>query len=384
MISVVIMAGGKGERFWPKSRTSLPKQFLSLTNDGKSMIQHTVERLEGLVEIENIYVVTNELYEGLIIEHIPNLPLDNIIVEPEAKNTAPCIGLAAIHIAKKNPNSKMIVLPSDHLIKFNEIFLDTLRSGLEIVEEEGTIVTIGITPNYPETGYGYINFKKGVSPHEITNAYEVLRFVEKPDLEIAKQYLTSGEYLWNSGMFIWKVSTILKCFEDLLPKVYIGLKEIERTINTENYLETLKKVFSEIPSESIDYGIMEKAKNIYVIPGNFGWDDVGSWLSLERINKTNQDGNIIDEGYCELSVNDTVVQSTYVDSNGVADFYLDADDLDKGEQIIKIEYFTKYNEAINYCYFKISCDGEYDERPAVPILLLVSSIFKLFLAILIS
>ena len=310
MISVVIMAGGKGERFWPKSRTNLPKQFLSLTNDGKSMIQHTVERLEGLVELENVYVVTNKLYEDLIVEHIPNLPLENIIIEPEAKNTAPCIGLAAIYIAKKNPESKMIVLPSDHLIKFNEIFLDTLRSALEVVEDDGNIVTIGITPNYPETGYGYINFKKGVSPHEITNAYEVLRFVEKPDLERAKQYLTSGEYLWNSGMFIWKVSTILKCFEDFLPEIYTGLKEIETTIYTEKYLEILKKVFSEIPSESIDYGIMEKAKNIYVIPGNFGWDDVGSWLSLERINNTNQDGNIISGNVVTVKTKNSIIQGS--------------------------------------------------------------------------
>ena len=310
MISVVIMAGGKGERFWPKSRTNLPKQFLSLTNDGKSMIQHTVERLEGLVELENVYVVTNKLYEELIVEHIPNLPLENIIIEPEAKNTAPCIGLAAVHIAKKNPESKMIVLPSDHLIKFNEIFLDTLRSALEVVEDDGNIVTIGITPNYPETGYGYINFKKGVSPHEITNAYEVLRFVEKPDLERAKQYLTSGEYLWNSGMFIWKVSTILKCFEDFLPEIYTGLKEIEVAVNTEKYLETLKKVFSEIPSESIDYGIMEKAKNIYVIPGNFGWDDVGSWLSLERINNTNQDGNIISGNVVTVKTKNSIIQGS--------------------------------------------------------------------------
>ena len=310
MISVVIMAGGKGERFWPKSRTNLPKQFLSLTDDGKSMIQHTVERLRGLVEIENIYVVTNKLYESLIIEHIPNLPFENIIIEPESKNTAPCIGLAAVHIAKKDPESKMIVLPSDHLIKFNEIFLDTLRIGLDVVEDGESIVTIGITPNYPETGYGYINFKKGVLTHELTNVYEVLKFVEKPNLEKAKQYLTSGEYLWNSGMFIWKVSTILKCFEELLPEVYAGLKEIESKLNTEEYLETLKKVFSEIPSESIDYGIMEKAKNIYVIPGNFGWDDVGSWLSLERINNTDHDGNIISGNVVTINTKNSIIQGS--------------------------------------------------------------------------
>ena len=164
MISAVIMAGGKGERFWPRSRTNLPKQFLSLTDDGKSMIQHTVDRLKDLVSIENTYIVTNEMYKDLILEHLPNLPIENIIIEPEAKNTAPCIGLAAVHIAKKNPDSKMIVLPADHLIKFNELFLDTLETALEAINDGENIVTIGITPSYPETGYGYINFKKGDSP----------------------------------------------------------------------------------------------------------------------------------------------------------------------------------------------------------------------------
>ena len=183
MISVVIMAGGKGERFWPKSRINSPKQFLSLTDDGKSMIQHTVERLKDIVEFENIYVVTNELYKGLVNEHIPEIPKENIIVEPVAKNTAPCIGLAAIHIAKKNPESKMIVLPADHLIKFNEIFTDTLRTALDVVENGDNLATIGITPNYPETGYGYINFKRGDSLPNIKNVYEVLKFEEKPNIE---------------------------------------------------------------------------------------------------------------------------------------------------------------------------------------------------------
>ena len=183
MISVVIMAGGKGERFWPKSRINSPKQFLSLTDDGKSMIQHTVERLKDIVEFENIYVVTNELYKGLVNEHIPEIPKENIIVEPVAKNTAPCIGLAAIHIAKKDPESKMIVLPADHLIKFNEIFTDTLRTALDVVENGDNLATIGITPNYPETGYGYINFKRGDSLPNIKNVYEVLKFEEKPNIE---------------------------------------------------------------------------------------------------------------------------------------------------------------------------------------------------------
>ena len=310
MISVVIMAGGKGERFWPKSRMNMPKQFLSLTDDGKSMIQHTVERLKGLVDIQNMYIVTNEIYKDLVLEHIPDIPKENIIIEPVAKNTAPCIGLAAIHIAKKNPDSKMIILPSDHLIKFNEIFIDTLKIALDVVEKGDNLATIGITPNYPETGYGYINFTKGESFKDSANIYEVLRFVEKPNLEKAKEYLTSGEYLWNSGIFVLKASTILKNFKEYLPEIYEGLQKIGESINTGKYEEVLKKEFPNLPSESIDYGIMEKAKNIYVIPGNFGWDDVGSWLSLERINKTNQDGNVITGNVISIKTKNTIIQGS--------------------------------------------------------------------------
>ena len=308
MTSIVIMAGGKGERFWPKSRINLPKQFLSLTDDGKSMIQHTVERAKSLVDIENVYVVTNEMYKNLVLEHVPDIPDENIIIEPVAKNTAPCIGLAAMHIAKKDINSKMIILPSDHLIKFNEIFIDTLKTALDVVEKGDNLVTIGITPNYPETGYGYINFTKGESFKDSANVYEVLRFVEKPNLEKAKEYLTSGQYLWNSGMFVWKASTILKNFKEYLPEIYEGLQKIGESIGTEKYEEVLKKEFSNLPSESIDYGIMEKAKNIYVIPGNFGWDDVGSWLSLERINKTNQDGNVINGNVISIRTKNSIIQ----------------------------------------------------------------------------
>ena len=308
MTSIVIMAGGKGERFWPKSRINLPKQFLSLTDDGKSMIQHTVERVKSLVDIENVYVVTNEMYKNLVLEHIPDIPKENIIIEPVAKNTAPCIGLAAMHIVKKNINSKMIILPSDHLIKFNEVFIDTLKIALDVVEKGDNLATIGITPNYPETGYGYINFVKGESFKDSTNIYEVLRFVEKPNLEKAKEYLTTGQYLWNSGMFVWKASTILKNFKEYLPEIYEGLQKIGESINTGKYEEVLKKEFSNLPSESIDYGIMEKAKNIYVIPGNFGWDDVGSWLSLERINKTNQDGNVISGNVISIKTKNSIIQ----------------------------------------------------------------------------
>ena len=246
----------------------MPKQFLSLTDDGKSMIQHTVERLKDIVESENIYVVTNELYKDLVNEHIPSIPKENIIIEPVAKNTAPCIGLAAIHIAKKDPDSKMIVLPADHLIKFNEIFIDTLKTALDVVEKGENLVTIGITPNYPETGYGYINFKKGDSLPSIKNVYEVLKFEEKPNLEKAKEYLASGQYLWNSGMFVWKTSTILENFKEHLPKIFQGLEIIRKSIGTNEYEKVLKTEFVKLPSESIDYRIMKKAKNIYVVPSD--------------------------------------------------------------------------------------------------------------------
>ena len=202
----------------------------------------------------------------------------------------------------------MIILPSDHLIKFNEIFIDTLKTTLNVVEKGDNLVTIGITPNYPETGYGYINFTKGENFKDSANVYEVLRFVEKPNLEKAKEYLTSGQYLWNSGMFVWKASTILKNFKEYLPEIYEGLQKIGESINTEEYEEVLRKEFPNLPSESIDYGIMEKAKNIYVIPGNFGWDDVGSWLSLERINKTNQDGNVISGNVISIKTKNSIIQ----------------------------------------------------------------------------
>ena len=310
MLTAVIMAGGKGERFWPRSRVKLPKQFLSLTDDGKSMIQHTVERLKKILNIENIFVVTNYSYVNLVIEQLPDLPIKNILVEPESKNTAPCIGLAAIHIRKKYKNSKMIVLPSDHLIKLNELFIDTLEIGLEAIEKNDNIITIGITPTYPETGYGYINFKRNTSINKIKNIYEVVKFVEKPNFKKAKQYINTGEYLWNSGIFIWNTDTILKCFEEFTPEIYKGLVQIEKFINTESYEKTLKEEYIKFHATSIDYAIMEKVKSIYVIPGNFGWDDVGSWLSLERIKEADNNGNIILGNIIKIKTSNSIIQGS--------------------------------------------------------------------------
>ena len=229
-ITALIMAGGRGERFWPRSRKNLPKQFLSLTDDGKTMIQLTVERILSMVPIKNIYIATNADYKQLVREQLPDVPEENILCEPAARNTAPCIGLGAVHIARRFEDALMMVLPSDHLIKFGNMFLNTLKDACAAAGEDDNLVTIGITPTYPETGYGYIKFR---SEESHGNAYSVERFVEKPNLEVAKEYLDSEEYLWNSGMFVWKVSSILKSIQKFMPDTYEGLLKIQAAIGTE-------------------------------------------------------------------------------------------------------------------------------------------------------
>lgn len=308
-VVAVIMAGGKGERFWPRSRKNMPKQFLSLTDDGLTMIQHTVKRLESLVNIDDVFVVTNKDYKGLVEEQLSDLPKENILLEPMAKNTAPCIGLAAVHIRKKYDDAVMLVLPSDHLIKYNEIYIDTLKDAIKVAEEKQNLVTIGITPTYPETGYGYINFEARKEGSSIL-AYSVKRFVEKPNLDLAKEYLASGKYLWNSGMFVWKASTILSKIEEFLPDMYTSMCSIENAIGTSEEVKVLEEEFKKITGESIDYGIMEHADCIYTLPGNFGWDDVGSWLALERFNKTNESGNVVSGNVISINTKNAIIQGS--------------------------------------------------------------------------
>ena len=302
--TVVIMAGGRGERFWPKSRNERPKQFLSLTDDGRTMIQKTVDRLDSLVQNEDIFIVTNKNYSGLVREQLPQIPAENILLEPAARNTAPCIGLAAAVIRKKYGDAVMIVLPSDHLIKFNQMFVDTLKSAKRVAEQESGLVTIGITPTYPETGYGYIHFGESNGQPGV---YNVKRFVEKPNIELAKEYYNSGEYLWNSGMFVWKVSSIMDNLKAFLPDMTEGLERIYDAVGTTEFDTTVSEEFPKFRSESIDFGVMEKASKVYTIPGNFGWDDVGSWLALERVNKTNEYGNMIQGDVISINTRNTIV-----------------------------------------------------------------------------
>lgn len=304
-ITALIMAGGRGERFWPKSRKRLPKQFLSLTGDGKTMIQLTVERISPMVPMKNIYIATNQDYKKLVLEQLPEIPEENILCEPAARNTAPCIGLGAVHIEKRFGDALMLVLPSDHLIKQNERFLDILKYACETAEKDTNLVTIGITPSYPETGYGYIKFMKENADGA---AFPVEQFVEKPDLETAKTYLEAGSYLWNSGMFVWKVSSILKNIREFMPDTYSGLMNIRAAIGTGEEQAVLEQEFPGFESQSIDYGIMEKAEHIYIIPGSFGWDDVGSWLAVERIQKADENGNVIQGNVVAVDSKDCTIQ----------------------------------------------------------------------------
>ena len=309
-ITALIMAGGRGERFWPRSRKNMPKQFLSLTGDGKTMIQLTVERILPLVAMEDIYISTNQNYKALVKQQLPAIPDDNIICEPVSRNTAPCIGLGAMHIARKEEDAIMLVLPSDHLVKYNSMFISTLQDACAVAEQAENLVTLGITPDYPETGYGYIKFIPAQRDPATGRAFAVDSFVEKPSLEIAKEYLATEQYLWNSGMFIWKVSSILNNFQRFMPDIYDGLQKIKAAIGTEQAEAVLQNEFENFISESIDYGVMEKAKDIYVIPGTFGWDDVGSWLAIERINKTNEFGNVIKGNVVAVNTRNTIVEGS--------------------------------------------------------------------------
>lgn len=310
MLCALIMAGGKGTRFWPLSTEEKPKQFLRLVGED-TMIQMSVKRLTKLIPIERIFIVTGMRYMGLVKEQLPDLPNRNIIVEPVGKNTAPCIALSAFHINKIYEDATIAVLPSDHLIKDEDNFLEVLNCANEFVNENNeAIVTIGMKPDRPETGYGYINYGNmncDINGYELR---EVKKFVEKPDLNKAKEYLKNGKYLWNGGMFIWKATNILKLTERYLINTFQVLSEIVAT-REEDYHRVLEEKYKNVESISVDFGIMEKAKDIFVIPGDFGWDDVGSWEAVERYRRKDSYNNV-----CIGNVKNFECSNNIVISNG--------------------------------------------------------------------
>ena len=291
-LTAVIMAGGKGERFWPKSRVHCPKQFLSLTGDGETMLQKTFRRIRSIVPPEQIYIVTNGEYMHLVQEQLQEIPMQNLLREPAARNTAPCIALAAAVIEKRLGDAVMLVLPADHLVRHESLCTDVLCRAASAAEETDALITIGITPTYPETGYGYIAFSRAADAP--TGVYRVDCFKEKPDLETARQYVESGCYLWNSGMFAWKTSTYLNAVRTYLPAVGEIAAKLGAACDTPDFAGVLAEQFPLMPSISVDFGILEKADLLYTLPGTFGWDDVGSWPALQRVAKTDTNGNYRD------------------------------------------------------------------------------------------
>jgi|Deesub1362B_J571_1020462.scaffolds.fasta_scaffold00163_40 mannose-1-phosphate guanylyltransferase len=288
----VIMAGGVGKRFWPLSRKRKPKQFLSITSD-KTMLEETIERILPLIPYERIYTVANAEFSNEIYKLIPNLPEQNLIIEPSAKNTAPSLILATARIYIDDPEATIVALPADHFIENNEKFKQILDSCLKMARSGEYFITIGIQPSYPATGYGYIHF----SPEKVFKIneekfYWVEEFKEKPSLEQAKKYLSEKEYLWNSGIFIWKAKTFSKKLRDYTPELYNNYLNLLESLEKHDRKE-ISKIFDRLPSTSIDYALMEKTKGILVTKGDFGWSDVGSWSSLIKIWPKDKNGNII-------------------------------------------------------------------------------------------
>lgn len=291
MLCALIMAGGKGTRFWPLSTEEKPKQFLKLIGD-KTMIQMTIDRVKPIIPIERIFVCTGEKYIDLVKEQLPELPEKNIIVEPEGRNTAPCIALSALVIKRYYKNATMVVLPSDHLISNEDRFRNILLDGEEYLKENGkSILTLGMTPNRAETGYGYIKFTEDKSLVNNSEVIKVEKFVEKPNKERAEEYLKDGSYLWNGGMFLWTIDNIINRVKEHIPNTYELLKEIEE-VKEEKLQELINNNYKKTDSISVDYAILENSDEIRVIPSDIGWDDIGSWNSISRYRKCDEDGNI--------------------------------------------------------------------------------------------
>ncbi len=273
---VAIMAGGIGSRFWPMSRTNYPKQFLDILNTGKTLIQSTYDRFASFIPEENIYVVTSNEYINIVKKQLPQIPLQNILGEPSRKNTAPCIAYISFKLMEKDPHASLIVAPSDHLILDTIAYKKVSLEALAFVNKHNAFITLGIKPTYPNTGYGYIQYEQ----HAVTdNVYKVKTFTEKPNLDLARTFLASGEFLWNAGIFVWQVKNIISAFEKHMPEMYDVFAAEKTNFNSTEENKAIQRIYPQCTNISIDFGIMEKADNVYVIPSSFGWSDLGTWNS---------------------------------------------------------------------------------------------------------
>lgn len=301
------MAGGVGSRFWPFSRNDKPKQFLDFFGTGRSLLQMTFDRFVSILPVENIFIVTNHIYKELILQQLPELKEEQVLSEPSRRNTAPCIAYATYRIKKINPDANVVTTPADHLILKEEVFLKVVEKGLDFVSENEALLTLGIKPSRPETGYGYIQIDENVSAEKKEDGiYKVRTFTEKPNLELAKIFYQSGEFFWNSGIFFWSLGTIEKEFGKFLPELASKFAAGEPYYETHDEQKYINEVYASCPNVSIDYSILEKANNVYVLCSDFGWSDLGTWGSLYELSEKDNSGNVTlksDAQYYESSNN---------------------------------------------------------------------------------
>jgi mannose-1-phosphate guanylyltransferase len=286
----IIMAGGIGSRFWPISRTSHPKQFIDILGTGKTLIQNTYDRFLKVCPKENIYVVTNENYTSLVKVQLPDMADNQILTEPVMRNTAPCVAYGCFKIESLNPDACIVVAPSDHLILDEQAFVSTIEKSLKIAEEKDCLITLGIKPSRPDTGYGYIQYTNNTIGEDF---HKVKTFTEKPTLDIAKTFLQSGDFLWNAGIFVWSAKAIVKAFGQYLPDMNDIFADARPYYNTDNERNHVNQAYMQCTNISIDYGIMEKADNVYVLPSEFGWSDLGTWASIYELSEKDYVGNAV-------------------------------------------------------------------------------------------
>ncbi|QNL23186.1 mannose-1-phosphate guanylyltransferase [Hyphobacterium sp. CCMP332] len=298
------MAGGVGSRFWPFSRSKEPKQFLDILGTGKTLIQQTIDRFDGIIPRENIYVVTNEDYKEIVKSQLRFLKDDQILLEPVGRNTAPCIAYGVSKISTLNQQANIIVCPSDHVILDTTEFQRVINEGMNYVSNNDSLLTLGIHPSRPDTGYGYIQFH-----HDENTIKKVKTFTEKPDADLAKTFVESGDFLWNSGIFIWNINSIESALEKYLPEVSELFFSDKTKYYTKNENDFIRSVYSQCRNISIDYGIMEKASNVYVFPSDFGWTDLGTWKSLFETKKKDDNKNVIDGKVLLNETNNCIIKS---------------------------------------------------------------------------
>ena len=307
MLHAIVMAGGSGTRFWPQSRQQMPKQLLKLAGD-RTMIQQTIDRCNGLIAPEHSWVVTNAVQVEKTRLQLPELPAENVLVEPQARNTAPCVGLAAVHALHRDPDAIMFVMPADHVISPSEVFQEAARQAVAVVEQDpDRLVLFGITPTFPSTGYGYIECGNAISKKD--GVFDVKAFREKPQLELAEQYVAAGNFYWNCGIFCWRADTILRQLERYEPEMYLRLLTIQAVIGTNAYDDVLAEEFPRMNSTSIDYAVLERASGVSVIEAPFLWDDVGSWLAVPRLAGEDSNGNTTDGNFVGIDTKNCIVRS---------------------------------------------------------------------------